>query len=391
LFSGYVSAWNNWSLSEAQLIIFNMLMFAPLGFLLPLLTQKLRRFWPALLITLAVTAFIELFQLLSRRGIFELDDILHNTLGSIAGYFIIMAILSCAEKRRLLFKPALRAFAIPVIFALLFTGAIVAYRAQEFGNMPIIPAVSQNMKDVVVESAVELPETADSVPIYRNGNIRNMDYMRRMAALLADSFALRRESGVRIDGFNRLIEYRDENGERCYYTFSLTDGGWSLDHDGLSAHEPSEKETEERTAFFERWLGENGLLPDGVVFTVQNGDTLRWDAAPLPDDRPPYDYLSGQIMINPSPDADVPRTLWYFIAKNDFVHTAPIISPARAYEKVLAGQFELYNDLMPGDSIEITAYELRYVYDTKGYYRPTYYFEGTLNGDPWSCYISAME
>ena len=32
LFSGYVSAWNNWSLSELQLILFNMLMFAPLGF-----------------------------------------------------------------------------------------------------------------------------------------------------------------------------------------------------------------------------------------------------------------------------------------------------------------------------------------------------------------------
>ena len=31
LFSGYVSAWHQWSLSEWQLIIFNMLMFAPKG------------------------------------------------------------------------------------------------------------------------------------------------------------------------------------------------------------------------------------------------------------------------------------------------------------------------------------------------------------------------
>ena len=32
-FSGYINAWNQWSTSEFQLIIFNMLMFAPLGFL----------------------------------------------------------------------------------------------------------------------------------------------------------------------------------------------------------------------------------------------------------------------------------------------------------------------------------------------------------------------
>lgn len=31
-FSGYISAWNHWSVSELQLILFNMLMFAPLGF-----------------------------------------------------------------------------------------------------------------------------------------------------------------------------------------------------------------------------------------------------------------------------------------------------------------------------------------------------------------------
>jgi hypothetical protein len=31
-FSSYINAWNKWSISELQLIIFNMLMFTPLGF-----------------------------------------------------------------------------------------------------------------------------------------------------------------------------------------------------------------------------------------------------------------------------------------------------------------------------------------------------------------------
>ena len=44
LLSGYVNAWNKWSLSEFQLIIFNIIMFIPLGFLLPLYNQKLKNF-----------------------------------------------------------------------------------------------------------------------------------------------------------------------------------------------------------------------------------------------------------------------------------------------------------------------------------------------------------
>ncbi|MDR0380404.1 MAG: VanZ family protein [Oscillospiraceae bacterium] len=388
LFSGYVNAWNNWSLSEAQLIVFNMLMFMPLGFLLYLLTKKLRRFWPVLFVSSAVTVSIELFQMLTRRGIFELDDILHNTLGSIAGYFIIAAVLSCAEKRKLLFRPVLRALAIPLAFVLLFSGATIVYHAQELGNMPIVPAVPQNMKGVVVESTVEFPGAADPVPLYHNDHIRNMDYMKQMAALLEDTFALRREAGIRIDGSNRQIAYRDEREEQYNYTFSMTDGSWSLSRDGYSNRTLSPQEREEQTAFFERWLGENGLLPDDAVFTMQDGDTLRWDA-PVQDEGVPADYMSGQIMVTPSSDADVPSSLWYFIAGNKFVRTTPVRSPAQAYEAILAGQFNLYNDLAPGDTVEIAAYELRYVYDTKGYYRPAYYFVGTVNGEPWSCEISA--
>ncbi len=51
-FSSYMSAWNNWSVSELQLIIFNMLMFAPLGFLLPLLWKRAEKLWVILTVSL---------------------------------------------------------------------------------------------------------------------------------------------------------------------------------------------------------------------------------------------------------------------------------------------------------------------------------------------------
>lgn len=69
--SGYISAWNHWSISELQLIIFNMLMFAPLGFLLPLLWKRAEKLWIILTVSLSLTSLIEVIQLLTGTGIFE--------------------------------------------------------------------------------------------------------------------------------------------------------------------------------------------------------------------------------------------------------------------------------------------------------------------------------
>lgn len=152
LFSGYVSAWNNWSLSELQLILFNMLMFAPLGFLLPLLWKRAERLPVTLAVSLGVTGFIELFQLATGTGIFELDDLLHNLLGSLAGYFLVMALLSLAREKRLRFAPAAKALLIPGAVGLAVGAAFLAYARQPYGNMSILPAAPQDMTGVRLEA-----------------------------------------------------------------------------------------------------------------------------------------------------------------------------------------------------------------------------------------------
>lgn len=72
--------------------ILNIIMFMPLGFLLPLLWNKYRRI-PALVCTgLGFSLMIELSQLLNRR-VTDIDDLLMNTLGALIG-FIIWKLLS---------------------------------------------------------------------------------------------------------------------------------------------------------------------------------------------------------------------------------------------------------------------------------------------------------
>ena len=68
-------------------IILNVLLYVPLGYILPLLFPKLYRS-QILLISLAATVGTELTQMITRLGWCETDDVLHNMLGAAIGYLI---------------------------------------------------------------------------------------------------------------------------------------------------------------------------------------------------------------------------------------------------------------------------------------------------------------
>ena len=65
----------------------NVVLFAPLGFLLPLLVPAIRRWWQALAVGAGVSLLIELYQL-AWPGVRKpsVDDLLLNALGAVLGF-----------------------------------------------------------------------------------------------------------------------------------------------------------------------------------------------------------------------------------------------------------------------------------------------------------------
>ena len=61
------------------------LLLFPAGILLPGLTGRKLKWWMGLLVGIAVSSAIEISQLLLCRGLFEFDDIIHNSLGCMLG------------------------------------------------------------------------------------------------------------------------------------------------------------------------------------------------------------------------------------------------------------------------------------------------------------------
>ncbi|MBQ9156109.1 MAG: VanZ family protein [Eubacterium sp.] len=67
-------------------LIGNLLVFFPIGFLIPIFRTKNTGFFRILIDSFLFTLGIELVQLFTRVGVFDVDDLLLNTLGGLLGY-----------------------------------------------------------------------------------------------------------------------------------------------------------------------------------------------------------------------------------------------------------------------------------------------------------------
>lgn len=82
-------------------LAFNVIGFMPFGFMLPLLSEKDRRFVIVFLLTFELSLVVEVLQLFTGRGSFDVDDLMLNTLGGVVGYgcYCVFARLSRGGRR----------------------------------------------------------------------------------------------------------------------------------------------------------------------------------------------------------------------------------------------------------------------------------------------------
>ena len=75
----------------------NVLIFMPFGFFMPMASRH-RSFFSALFYSFGLSLCVETFQLVTKVGSFDVDDLLLNTIGGVLGY-MIFAICAAARRR----------------------------------------------------------------------------------------------------------------------------------------------------------------------------------------------------------------------------------------------------------------------------------------------------
>lgn len=82
----YIRYWGR--LNSFENLVGNVVCFVPFGFLLPFLHRDSRHWWVLLINAFLLVCGIELFQLITDFGAFDVDDILLNCAGAVLGFWM---------------------------------------------------------------------------------------------------------------------------------------------------------------------------------------------------------------------------------------------------------------------------------------------------------------
>lgn len=89
---------------KIALLVGNIIMLCPIGFLLPLINEKRYRAAMTIFIGCFMSVIIESSQLLLKRGLFEIDDIINNTIGVAIGYAASVLMCWCVKHIKVILK-----------------------------------------------------------------------------------------------------------------------------------------------------------------------------------------------------------------------------------------------------------------------------------------------
>lgn len=386
LFYAYKEAWNTFSTLDWRYIILNILMLVPFGFLFPIVFGGKRKekcegneqrpgvFWKTYVAGFLFTLFIESVQLVLKRGIFDVDDIFNNLLGTMIGYGfyrIWCVIVSCIKKQKKRLLP-LFLYQIPLVltagaFAMMF----ITYANQELGNLK--SEYIYQRKNVTVEGDVDYSDVESAVPVYRV-HVGNADESRKFAEEFFAALGTEIDES-RTDIYDETAVYYDNGSHSVWIdyvgnVYSYTDFN-AMFGENKAEMNPEASEEEIRDAL-EKF---NITIPKEAVFENQGDGNYAFHADKILIDSILYDgdiscsYTDNQVIT------DFTNRMTAYEPYKDFA----VISEKEAFEKLRAGKFNWGNNDAFG--IKVIGAELDYETDSKGYYQPVYRFDVEISGE----------
>lgn len=363
LFRAWREAWNHFSVTGWLNVLLNIVLFTPLGVLLPLIWKHFQKWNRMLAAGFGISLYVELMQYLTGRGIFDTDDLFANTLGAMIGYFLLMIVLAFREKRwrSLLCYCLLTSVPVGAV-----AGIFVAYSVQTYGNLPGAYTYRLSTTGVNWVLECELSDMERTVSIYK------MDPpTQKEADALRDTFA--EALGVefeRTDYYDESTMYMDQRGSSGWHNLTVQrlDGTYTYYEGWDSPLTPAETDRETIEALLEEFsIG----VPSRAEFSYLHSGRHLFMA-----DR----ILEGETMVDGTlscvyNDEGIITEIHNTLITCTYYGEAAILSPREACEKLLSGKFTSENEgVLRADPVYIDSCTLSYTIDTKGFYQPVYLF-----------------
>ena len=328
MFRAWREAWNDFSAKNWANILLNIALFIPMGFLLPSLAKKMRRWYLTIPAAFGLSLAIELLQLAFSRGICDVDDLFANTLGSFVGFFAFMALHSLfTEKEKRLrsfttygFTTMLPVIAIAAIFA--------AYQLKEYGNLPNAAAYTNNTDGIQWTLNCDLSTVENSASVYRTQALTKKD----CNALADELAALVGEEVAMASYYQEMAYYNLTKGILKIFYY---DGSFEI---SISDHNQTQWPVVSR---------------EDIVKALERFPVV------------------------------IPASAKFRAEEDVYAHykDTPVISPQDAYSLLRKGKFNDggFLEYQKPTDIYVTDCSMDYAIDTKGFNQPVYLFTVTSN------------
>lgn len=372
LFYSYRDAWYSFSVRNWQFVILNIVMFVPLGILLPLLHPRFQKASWTIGAAFLFTLFIESTQYVTKFGRFVVDDLFNNFIGGVIGYGICMGLMKLRMKH---VKPALLYFSPLLLVLVMFGGLFGYYHLKEFGNLSIVPAIKVDMSGAIVTTEVEFDHKKGTSTVYKAPSYTQKE---------GDAFALDFFGKMNVDTSNlETIYYQNEGLYRTsdsgdyHIWFYGIDGSYS--YTDWSAYggsvEPKEVEDED----LREMVVDFGIdLPAEAIFN-QEEDNGHYNFT-VDKLTKGNQLIDGTLTIGFYSD-DTIKVINNDLITYEKVRDIEIKSEQEAYEQILDGNFQHYSRDRKLATLQVYDVTLSYFLDTKGYYQPVYAFYSEMDGE----------
>lgn len=387
LFGSYRNAIRSASAVEWRNLILNICMFVPLGILLPMFSDKLKKWWKVSLIGFLFSLFIEIVQIFG-RGIFELDDLFNNTVGCMIGFgFYMLFLWICSrewrEKVRISRVVLLQ---LPLLIMLVSFGVIfITYANQEYGNLSCQYRYKIKESLLNVQSMQDFSNEKKTVPVYK-AKIASKEELQE----LAENIFAQLGTGVdesRNDYYDDTIVFYSEDarynlwidyaGMTIWYNyFDNGDDGQKKNavgggKEGITDADMLEKIREEMKKFYIE-------IPQDAQISHEESDTEQYmvNVDMYADGNR---MLDGSLVCRYDENGSL-KSVRSGIITCERYSEVEIMSEQEAFELLKSGKFQYYEP-EKGLDISIESVELIYMMDTKGFYRPVWEFWGVINGN----------
>ena len=394
LFNSYREAYHKMEISLFRNIILNILLFVPLGFLLPMYSKKLKKIYKVVSIGFLITVLIETMQYITKIGIFEIDDIFNNTIGVLIGYCIYMILnnLKTEQNRKYIF-----AYVIPGIAIIsIFIGIYLKYQKQELGNLPFEYNYKINMKNINIESKVQFSNERSSKEIYYVKTLTEEDTRK-----LAENIFEKLETTIderRVDIYENTAIYYSSNQN---YSIWVNYKGGTYSYTNFSKISEDNEETNSQTEAtkiepniktvvtreeIETALQKLGIeIPQSAKFEEKESNYIFSVDMELEKNY----LIDGNITCSYSKNGTI-KNMKNNLIRYEKVKDKEIISQEEAYNQIKEGKFQYFDDEKIA-SIEIDGVELKYALDSKGYYVPIYVFDAKINNQETLLQVRAIK